>query len=147
MEASPHSTPSSWSLLFCVAQHPSPWRLGHYMCIIIIAFHVFFSRRWTSCPVYPGSHTAFYTCGHSKSSVKISSINKWNRKHCCLHMQTNSDLFSMMSFLILFSPYIIFNHVFGFYSSHLQNLWYIMQHLGKFHVILLNPARSHDVAT
>ena len=122
----------------------SPWLIGHYICIIIIAFHVFFSRRQTSCPVYLGSQTALCICGHSKKSTKISWINKWNRKYCCLCMQI--VIFLNDVFPILFCPYIIFNRVFFcFYLSHLQNLGHIMQHLGELHVISLNPPQFHDI--
>ena len=62
-------------------------------------------------------------------------------------MQTNSDPFSVMSFLVLFCPYIIFNHVFFFFFnlSHLQNLGHIIQHLGELHVISLNTPQFHDI--
>lgn len=53
----------------------SPWRLGHNTCSII-GFHVFLSRRWTSCLVYLGVPADLRTCGHSKRSINISWINK-----------------------------------------------------------------------
>lgn len=52
----------------------SPRSLGHYTCTVI-DFHVFFSRRWTSCLVYLGVPTGLRTCTHSKRSINISRIN------------------------------------------------------------------------
>lgn len=146
MEIAPHSTPSSWDLLFCVAQHSesismTDWSLYmHYNhcfpCLLL--------QKVNLCPVYLGSQTALCICGHSKKSTKISWINKWNRKYCCLCMQI--VIFLNDVFPILFCPYIIFNHVFFcFYLSHLQNLGHIMQHLGELHVISLNPPQFHDI--
>lgn len=106
----------SWKLLFTPlppartlysvwhsAWNPSTRRFGHCKCIIIIAFHIFLSRRWTSCLVYLGIPPALCTCGHSKTSIKVSCISKWKRKCYCLCMQTNSDLSMTVFFLMLFS--------------------------------------------
>lgn len=69
------STPSRWALYSAWHSTLSPWRLGHDTCSII-GFHVFLSRRWTSCLVYLGVPADLRTCGHSKRSINISWINK-----------------------------------------------------------------------
>lgn len=121
MEIAPLSTPSSWDLLFCVAQHSEPISMTDwsFICIIIMfsmssspegRLHVLFI-------LVKSKPLCAYVVA-SKKSTKISWINKWNRKYCCL--QTNTILKwcpSLCYFALILSLTMFFLLLFLFKSS------------------------------
>lgn len=111
--------------LFRVAQPLTHLHEGSVtLCVLWLASCIFLSRRCTLRLVYLGIPTALCTCGHSKKSIMVSWIKKWNIKYCYLCMQT-PIFFQWYCFFLYYFP-LMFNHGFASNSSHLWNLWHTL---------------------